>query len=274
MNKKVKQFAGKVYYPEEIQDKTEELLKFSREAQILQDQQSLEDRRQREVEKNARIQFSKNGKKIHAINLIIEYTEAGKKTIPFYDFNFKNGSLLESFLNELKNSGCFDSFTTNPYKSVDNAEFIFTKVNMAALRKISDEYKAKSEANTKIYSHQFIRFENNSLFMQLPDGSEGTIDFKTKRQNNDLIDIFETMFSYWKKLSGLENGWLEVRVTKSMLKDGLEKKGRKDYSDTWIKNTISNIRNTKIKNSSLENLVSIGYFNNKEKSWPFRIKKP
>lgn len=132
------------------------------------------------------------------------------------------------------------------------------------------EYSNKSPLNKL---GRFCRFENNSLILELPDGSSAPIDFHSKRGNKDMLDVFEATFDYWQESAELKNGWLEATITKAELKKKLINKGKKDISDNWLKNTISNIRNTKIKQSKLSNLVAFGYFNRRDNGWLFRIKQ-
>lgn len=151
------------------------------------------------------------------------------------------------------------------------------KVKIPAFNKYYKKYKNKAQE----YSSEspldrlgrFCSFENDSLIMELPDGSPAPIVFSTRSGNRDMLSIFEIMFDQWKNSAELRNGWQEVIVTKDTLIGELARKGRTDISGTWIKDTISNIRNTKIKTSKLNNFVSLGYFDSKTKGWPFSIKR-
>ena len=186
--------------------------------------------------------------------------------------NFETAGLvyseIDGVLNGLKKDRCFSKWHRGtPNYSIEG-------ISQKKLIKVYETLKETLEKFSLINSKSFCRFENDSFIMQLTDGSPATIDFNSRSGNRDMLSIFEVMFEQWKNSAELRNGWKEVIVTKDTLISGLAKKGRVDISGNWIKNTISNIRNLKIKPSKLNNLVSVGYFDRKTKGWPFRIKKP
>jgi len=112
----------KVYEPEVIPDRTDELLKKAEEANIRQHEQTLVERRHREDLKQKRILAAKEDKFTHAINLIIErakYQNSASFSIDFYDFNFEdtmdNLKVLLGFLSGLVVSGCLKSYSKTSY---------------------------------------------------------------------------------------------------------------------------------------------------------------
>lgn len=123
------------------------------------------------------------------------------------------------------------------------------------------------------FDEKVVRFENNSFTMRLLDGSVSAVNFSTKNgTNNDMLDIFDIMFGLLKQEPELIDGWWEVRITKDQLRRELQKKGKISVSDNFLKDTIGNIRNTKVKPSGLSGYISIENFDRKNKNWPFKIK--
>ena len=102
------------------------------------------ERLHREQMKQDRILRTPIDKYTHALDLIIERAEyAGDRnsfSIEFYDFNFEQmiGSrMLERFLNELQNNGCFEKYTRTNYAG--GARFGFMKSNIKNLRKFREK---------------------------------------------------------------------------------------------------------------------------------------
>lgn len=155
---------------------------------------------------------------------------------------------------------------------------IYLKVN-SKFDKLYNKYKKKNqEYDSKSPLDKlgrFCRFENNSLIVELPDGSSAPIDFNTRSGSRGMINVFEIIFEHWRtsKETELKDGWLETLVTKEIIRSGLEKKGKKDLHSKFITNNISYIRNLKIKQSELSGVVRISNFNPKIDGWLFGIKK-
>ncbi len=129
---------GKVYEPEVITDRTEELIKKAEEANIRQHEQALADRSHKQDLKQKRILATKEDKFIHAINLIIErtkYQNTPSFSIDFYDFNFEdtmdNLRVLLGFLDSLVTSGCLKSYPKTSYTG--GVRINFNGVNIAKL---------------------------------------------------------------------------------------------------------------------------------------------
>ncbi len=119
----------------------------------------------------------------------------------------------------------------------------------------------------------FCKFENDSFFMKLNDGSDGSINFTVKRGNEDMVTLFAVFFDHWKSFGEKDNGWIVVKMSKDEIKKRFAEKGKKDISDNWIKDTVSNIRNIKIGPSKLNGYLSFDYYDRKANVYPFRIKK-
>lgn len=112
---------------------------------------------QRRQFKNQRILNSKEDKKIHALNTIIERTEPcypSQKdvSIDYYHFNYEDrvddGKLLANFLDIAKNKGCFNGFTTtNDFrKTIIN----FIEIDLNKTKKYRDELlEQQNNLNTK-----------------------------------------------------------------------------------------------------------------------------
>lgn len=119
----------------------------------------------------------------------------------------------------------------------------------------------------------FCKFENDSFFVKLNDGSDGSINFTDKRGKKDMVTLFAVFFDYWKSFGEKDNGWIVVKMSKGEIKKRLAEKGKKDITDNWIKDTISNIRNIKIGPSKLNGYISFDYYDRKANVYPFRIKR-
>lgn len=173
MSKKIKQVTEQVYYPETIPDKTEELIKLSREADQREHQEILEDKRRREDAKNARILTSKVDKYVHAINTMIEFTEAAKSplsienkndpnrcTVPYFYFNFENRLdtrlLFDSFLSELREAGCFKSY--NRWATYWDLNYTFDEIDIGKLIKLRKKQILKIIAGQTNTSQNFLLF--------------------------------------------------------------------------------------------------------------------
>lgn len=177
-----------------IPDRTEEILKEVREANVRMREQELADRRNREQLKNNRILAAKTDKYLHAINLIIEHREAKDNpnylrdgndptsfSIPYYFFNFEDHikirDLLEAFLFKLKNAGCFEDFDRSPTTPL-GSNIVFHKVNLNKLieyRKFltSDDTQPKFGNNPRNYARPLLE-ETRENFgkVTLPDGKK------------------------------------------------------------------------------------------------------
>ncbi len=119
----------------------------------------------------------------------------------------------------------------------------------------------------------FCKFENDCFFMKLNDGTDGSINFTDKRGNKNMLILFEVFFNYWNEFGKINDSWIEVKMTKDEIRKRLTEKGKKDVTDNWIKDTINNIRNIKIKESKLKGYISFDYYDNTAKMYPFKIKK-
>lgn len=267
MSKKVKQFTKQVYYPEIISDKTEELLKLSRKSQIHEHNEVIKDRRSREEAKTARILTSKEDKNPHALNLIITHAEMANSpqnlengndpttfTIPYYDFNFENSKLFKFYLDELKNAGCFQTWTTNPFKSADRAEFIFSGVNSAALA----HFKASMEI-VKFPTGETVTYQNNILFFKLGDGTPDSIDFSDAPVWKNIIESFLELRK--RTLTNVFTPAEVMNMHNQLFGKAIERR--------YLAQQISNIRNKKIKNE-LEGRFKIE-FDKSQDSWVFTL---
>lgn len=148
MIKKTKQFARQqVYFPKEIPDTlTPEIERSAREAKTREYNERIEDIKRLHSIKQQQIQGAKEDRHTHAINTIIEWTESGKRTIPYLSFNFyyEEQQVFAQFLNKLKEAKCFSDWSTNPYKDAYHSEYSFKNVNITALHKYN-EHKNMSQ---------------------------------------------------------------------------------------------------------------------------------
>src|SRR3989344_689456 len=162
MNKQAKQFAERVYYPEKIPDiLTPEIERLSKERKTREDNERIEDIKNLRLVKQQRIQDTKEDRYAHAINTIIEWTEIGKRTIPYlyFNFHFEEQQEFALFLNKLKNAGCFSNWSTNPYKDTYHSEVIFDNTNVPLLQQFNAMGKI-----IQFSSSQTVIYQNEVLF--------------------------------------------------------------------------------------------------------------
>lgn len=107
--------------------------------------------------KNQRILNSKEDKKVHALNTIIEriepyYHDQKNIIIDYHYFNYEDrkddSRLLEKFLDTAKNRHCFTNFTRTNYSG--GTKFSFTDINLDKIKKYRDELlKQQNKLDTK-----------------------------------------------------------------------------------------------------------------------------
>lgn len=140
-------------------------------------------------------------------------------------------------------------------------------------REVTLEYQQRDkEKQTQGLPESFVKFENDSLVMRLSDGSTGTINFSSKLGGKDMLSLFAVMFGVWKQQAKFNDGWWEALVTKEQLRGGMQESAKR--GDSFLKDTIGNIRKFKLEKSIISNYVSIGYYDRKLGGWPFKIKVP
>lgn len=161
MNKKRSEIIDKVYYPEEIPgidfDKLVEL------ADKRSNDTIEKDRRYRDTLKQQRISTAIDDKYTHAIKILIEWEHAGKKTIPYYLFNFDTleSKLFTNFLDDLKEYRGLVGWSTNPYKDAYNTEFIFEGINTSILTELLKGYKKGTDVKALLkVSPDYFKYEH------------------------------------------------------------------------------------------------------------------
>ena len=134
----------KVYEPEVIPDKTDELIKKIEEENIRQHEQALVDRRHREDLKQKRILATREDKFTHAINLIIEraeYQNSPNVCIDLNEFNFENTigdvTTLMGWFEELKTFGGVKHYSKQNYTG--GVRFYLTGLDIGKLK----QYKSQ-----------------------------------------------------------------------------------------------------------------------------------
>ncbi|KKQ95563.1 MAG: hypothetical protein UV74_C0001G0065 [Candidatus Woesebacteria bacterium GW2011_GWB1_43_14] len=134
----------KVYEPEVIPDRTDELIKKAEEANIRLHEQALAERRHKEDLKQRRILVAKEDKFAHAINLIIErveYQNSPSICIDLNELNFENTigdvKTLMCWFEELKNFGGFKHYSKQNYTG--GARFYLTGLNVGKLKQYKNQ---------------------------------------------------------------------------------------------------------------------------------------
>lgn len=250
---------GKVYYPEVIPDTlTPELERLSRKAKVREYNERIEEIKNIHSIKQQQIQDAKEDKDTHAINTIIKWVESGKRTIPYLYFNFcfEEQQEFRLFLDKLKNAGCFNSWSTNPFKDAYHSEFIFNNVNIPLLQQFRDTGKI-----IQFLPGQTVMYQNKVLFFKLGDGTPDSVNFSNAPTEQKVFECFwnlrlrnpgETEFA----LDEVVNMYIKLY---------------KNLPDVPISRTCSNIR----KRYKAKDLLSdrfILMFDNKKKKWIFDVR--
>jgi hypothetical protein len=124
-------------------------------------------------------------------------------------------------------------------------------------------YWEKAKKQAKAFNESWCRFENNTLHVNLLDGSVKSIVFETRRDTKNMQLVFTVLYHHWQQFENRP-------FPKSDIKQSLNKAGLKEeVTNRFLKDTIANIR-VKIKSSHLENIVSIKY-NHKAKGYILNI---
>ena len=154
-----------VYYPEVIPDKTTEFIdELNRQDTIEKIRHKEQDRKDKrlllKLRHNRIMAYLATGmdEYVHTVDLIIKHAKGAKYSkkiqysdhgttfsIPYYDFNFENRNLLDSFLSRLQDEGCFMSFNGTITLYSQGSVYIFRKVDIENLEKFRKIYEIKAK---------------------------------------------------------------------------------------------------------------------------------
>jgi hypothetical protein len=114
---------------------------------------------------------------------------------------------------------------------------------------------------------KYCRFENNTLFVTLADGTEKAISFDARQETRYMFVLFQVLYKHWQtnKSEPISKNEMRRKLTKERL-------GR-DITDKFIKDTIANIRTSKIKPVGLSDIVKIT-FDTKQQGYSLAILPP
>ena len=161
---------------EVVPDRTAEIERQMNEARKWEVERWERERLHKEQLKQDRILRTPVDKYTHALDLIIEraeFAEDGNSfSIEFYDFNFEQmiGSrMLEKFLTELQNNGCFEKYERTNYAG--GTRFSFLKVNIKNLKKFKERKgkKIKREEKRKIRKITIIKMNDGKYLFAIND---------------------------------------------------------------------------------------------------------
>lgn len=135
-----------------------------------------------------------------------------------------------------------------------NVEIIFHDCGEPQVRGTAAILKNQTERylSTKDKGAELCRFENNTLFITLIDGTEKSLPLTTRRKTKCMLVMFKILYLHWQNFvdSPLEKFEIKWRFKREI--------PNRDVSDGFIGNTIANIR-TKIKSHGLTGIVTISY---------------
>lgn len=139
---------------------------------------------------------------------------------------------------------------------------IILDVNETELKKYTNLLEKEIKQKQLSTNRDFCHLKGNTFTMRLSDGSLESISLTDVEGKNNMRDLFEILFEHWNQFGETANSWTVNVMTKEEIKNALAKKGRREITDKWIKDTVSNIRRVKIKPSRLKGSIEIIY--NKE----------
>lgn len=123
-----------------------------------------------------------------------------------------------------------------------------------------EDYYEKYQINQNLNSG-VLRFDNNTFFLQMRDGSTKPVVFDTERGNRQMLVVFQVLIDHIKR-SGSP-------ISKAEIIDGAKHYGLKVESPQ-LHNIISNIKKTKLKPAKLEEIIHIDYDRNTD-GWSVQI---
>lgn len=115
-------------------------------------------------------------------------------------------------------------------------------------------------------NNDFCRFENNTLFVTLSDGSEKSIVFDTREETKYMLILFQILYRHWQV-----NGSDHLPKVEIMVR--MRKAGVQEDRETFLKDTVGNIRGSKINPVGLSKYVVIHY-DRKVKGYALIINPP
>jgi hypothetical protein len=137
-------------------------------------------------------------RKRHVIETIVEYSTLGKNTLPLsvFGYPYEELNLLTSYLEKLKQKGCFESWHTNPFKSVIDGEIIFTGLNMRTLTNLLKLGNLDSDDDTEV-----LYWLKHSMTGELVINGKYILASTNEDSDNDilvgaLLDKANTFVSY------------------------------------------------------------------------------
>ena len=144
---------------------------------------------------------------------------------------------------------------------VDGENIFYLEPDYDQFNRFISEFFKKENIEEK-----FCRFENNTLFLRLNDGTEKSISFETRRKTKYMLILFEILYKHWQKIGNKPLKKYEIR--RRMIDEGIQR----EINDEFIKDTVSNIR-TKIETAKLSDCVSIEYKRSSD-GYSLNIRKP
>ena len=124
-----------------------------------------------------------------------------------------------------------------------------------------EDYYEKYQRNQELNSG-VLRFDNNTFFLQMRDGSTKTVDFDTQRGKRQMLVVFQVLIDHVK------------RSGNPISKAEMVESARKDYGlkvePTQLHNIIHSIRTSKLKPAKLEEIIHIDH-DGKTDGWLVQI---
>jgi len=113
-------------------------------------------------------------------------------------------------------------------------------------------YSEKPTPSSLVNKYQY-KFENNTLFVSLKDGTQTSLDFEDQRNTKNMLAVFTVLYEHWQKY---QDQLLEVVEIERRLINNQKLSADLVNTSDFLSNTISNIRK-KIRGKHLEGLINI-----------------
>lgn len=200
--------------------------------------------------------IAKNSKKI-------EYADNGKtfsvRWDEFWDKNdFRIFKHIEEVFDNLQTNKCFKSWQLNSYKNSDNAEYIFSKIDIVALQSFKESINLITfqSDETVVYDDK-----NKILYFKVEARKPEVLDFSSAPSKYEITDIIWTL-----RVS--EPG--KISFTREEMKNKYKEQNNKDIPTFDLSHGIGAIRR-RIRNKPLLEKRFTLKFNRKIAGWDIKL---
>lgn len=152
------------------------------------------------VQMKIKKKFYSGAKYKHAIELLIEkgyavrdpnnpidWGDGSGFRILYKNFRFEDVNLFITFMNILKEEGCFSDFTNNPYRPAGMEEYSFKNVKIASLEMFLQDNYEQGELDNSSDAHLVLNKNSGSVVYFDKGGREYNYSFKITSMSYALL---------------------------------------------------------------------------------------